>query len=256
MTERIVSAAIVIIGNEILSGRTADRNMPFLASRLNELGIQVREARVVPDLEAEIVRAVNECRARHDYVFTTGGIGPTHDDITGDAIAKAFGVGIDYHPQAMAILRAHYAGSGAELNEARMRMARIPFGAELVENPVSKAPGYHLGNVFVLAGVPAIMQAMFESLKHELVGGQPVRSLSIAVYLAEGAIAKGLGELAARYPDVDLGSYPFYRQGRFGTSIVGRSTDEGRLQAAAAELRQLMRGLGGEPLEESTNSPG
>jgi molybdenum cofactor synthesis domain-containing protein len=256
MSKRIVSAAIVVIGNEILSGRTADRNLPYLSTRLNELGIQLREARVVPDIEDEIVRAVNETRGRHDYVFTTGGIGPTHDDITGDAIAKAFGVTIDYHAEAMAILRAHYANTGAELNEARMRMARVPAGAQLIENPVSKAPGYQIGNVFVLAGVPAIMQAMFESLKHKLVGGQPVRSLAIAAYLAEGTIAQGLGELAARYPDVDLGSYPFHRQGRFGTSIVGRSTDVGRLVAAAAELRRLMRALGAEPLEESTNSPG
>ncbi|MBM3491083.1 MAG: competence/damage-inducible protein A [Alphaproteobacteria bacterium] len=256
MSDRIVSAAVVVIGNEILSGRTADRNLPFLATRLNELGIQLREARVVPDLEDEIVRAVNETRARHDYVFTTGGIGPTHDDITGDAIAKAFAVGIDYHAEAVAILKAHYANTGAELNTARLRMARVPAGAELIDNPVSKAPGYQIGNVFVLAGVPAIMQAMFESLKHKLVGGLPVRSLAIAAYLAEGAIAKGLGELAGRHPEVDLGSYPFYRQGRFGTSIVGRSTDPDRLAAAAAELRQLMRDLGAEPLEESTNSPG
>jgi len=252
---RQVTAAIVIIGNEILSGRIADRNLAFLATALNEVGVQVREVRVVADTEAEIVRAVNETRARYDYVFTTGGIGPTHDDITADSVAAAFGVGIGHHPEAVALLQRHYAGSGADLNEARMRMARIPAGAALVENPVSQAPGFRLGNVFVLAGVPAIAQAMFHSLKHQLRGGDPVLSRAIACFLAEGTIAAGLGAVQGNYPEVDIGSYPFYRNGRFGTSIVCRSAVPARLDGAAEAVRALMRACGGEPIDEA-NSPG
>lgn len=246
----IVSAAIIIIGNEILSGRTPDKNLPYLAERLNELGIQVREARIIADVAEEIGDAVNECRAKYDYVFTTGGIGPTHDDITADSMAAAFGVGIDYHPEAKALLERHYATTGGDLNEARMRMARIPDGGILVDNPVSKAPGFQLENVFVLAGVPAIAREMFESLKHRLVGGAPVQSIAIAAHLSEGAIAAPLGDLQQRYADVDLGSYPFYRNGRYGTSIVCRSPNVARLEAAAEELRGIMRGLGGEPIED------
>lgn len=250
----VVTACLIIIGDEILSGRTKDKNLPYLAEKLNEVGVRLAECRVVPDVEAEIVDAVNACRAKFDYVFTTGGIGPTHDDITADCIAKAFGVGIDHHPEAMALLQAHYDKTGMEFNESRKRMARLPDGAEMIENPVSMAPGIHIGNVFVLAGVPAIMQAMFESLKHKLVGGSPVRSVAIAVYLGEGVMAPGLGTLQEKYPDVAMGSYPFYRDGRFGTSIVSRSPDETRLAAAADEIRALMRDLGGEPIDDE-NSP-
>lgn len=252
---KTVTAALVIIGNEILSGRTIDKNLPFLATRLNEIGVQLRECRVVPDVEDEIVRAVNELRGRFDYVFTTGGIGPTHDDITADSVAKAFGVPIRHDPEAVALLTAHYAKTGAELNEARLRMARLPQGATMVENPISRAPGFQLENVFVLAGIPAVAQAMFESLKHRIAGGAPVRSTATAVHLAEGLVAKGLGELQARYPEVDIGSYPFYRAGRYGTSLVCRSADEGRLKAATAELRDMLVALGGEPLPD-TNDPG
>jgi len=257
MTEapKTVTAAVVIIGNEILSGRTKDENMGFLAEALNEAGVQLRECRVVADVEAEIVEAVNGLRARYDYVFTTGGIGPTHDDITADSIAAAFGVAIDYHPEAVRILEQHYARTGAELNEARMRMARIPEGGELVENPVSRAPGFRLDNVFVLAGVPVICQAMFHSLKHQLVGGDPVRSVAIAAYLAEGTMAHGLGAIQERHPAVDIGSYPFYRDGKFGSSIVCRSQDVRELGEVADEVRALMRGLGGSPIED-VNDPG
>ena len=251
---KIVTAALAIIGNEILSGRTVDKNLPFLATRLNDIGVQLREVRVVPDVEDEIVRAVNELRARYDYVFTTGGIGPTHDDITADSVAKAFGVPIEHHPEAVAILKAHYAATGAELNEARLRMARIPKGGVLIENPISKAPGFQIGNVFVLAGIPAVAQAMFESLKHRIAGGAPVRSTAVAVHLPEGVVAKRLGELQARYPDVDIGSYPFYRQGRYGTSLVCRSPDPERLAKATEELRALLRALGAEPLPD-VNDP-
>lgn len=247
---KTVTACILVIGNEILSGRTKDANLPFLAEGLNALGIQVREARVVPDIEGEIVDAVNAVRARYDYVFTTGGIGPTHDDITADCIARAFGVPIGYHPDAYALLERHYATTGAEFNDARKRMARTPEGASLIENPVSKAPGFRIGNVFVLAGVPMICQAMFESLRPELVGGDPVQSISIGVFLGEGIMAAGLGEIQQRHPGVDIGSYPFYRDKRYGTTIVSRGQDRAALESAAEEVRALMRREGGEPVED------
>ena len=247
---KTVTAAVIIIGDEILSGRTKDQNLGFLAENLNEVGVQLRECRVVADVEAEIVAAVNDLRVRFDYVFTTGGIGPTHDDITADSVGAAFGLEVDYNPEAVAILEAHYAHTGAELNQARMRMARTPRGAALVENPVSKAPGFRVENVYVMAGIPAICQAMFHSLKHELVGGDPVRSISIAAYLAEGTLAEGLTALQEKYPDVGMGSYPFYRDSRFGASIVARSQLPHRLAAAAEDIRQMIRGLNGEPIEE------
>lgn len=250
-----VTACVLIIGNEILSGRTRDSNFPYLARALNELGIQVQECRVIADVEAAIASAVNACRTRYDYVFTTGGIGPTHDDITVDSIAAAFGVKASHHPEAVKLLQAHYANSNVELNEARLRMARIPAGATLIDNPVSKAPGFRLDNVFVLAGVPAIARAMFDSITHELSGGAPLKSKTIATYLAEGTISKPLRALQAKFPDVQLGSYPFYRTSRFGTSIVARSIDVDRLGQAAAELRVLITALGGEPIED-TNDPG
>lgn len=244
---RIVTAAAIIIGNEILSGRTQDVNLAFLAKSLNEIGIRLMEARVVPDIEAEIIAAVNGLRVRFDYVFTTGGIGPTHDDITAECVAKAFGVPLIRHPEAERRLRAHYEPD--KLNEARLRMANTPEGATLIDNPVSIAPGFQIGNVFVLAGVPSIMQAMFDGIKGRLSGGAPVRSISVPAFIAEGTIAKGLGELQARYADIDIGSYPFFRTGRFGTTLVLRGTDEARLAAAAEELRALIRSLGAEPLD-------
>ncbi len=251
---KTVTAAVVIIGDEILSGRTKDENLGFLARSLNEVGVQLRECRVVADVEAEIAAAVNDLRTANDYVFTTGGIGPTHDDITADSIGAAFGLAVDFNPEAVAILEAHYAHTGAELNQARMRMARTPIGAALVENPVSKAPGFRVENVYVMAGIPAVCQAMFHSMKHELVGGDPVRSVGIAVHLAEGTLAKGLTALQEKYPDVSMGSYPFYRDGRFGASIVARSQLPDRLAAAADEVRQMMRDLDGEPIEQSDDA--
>ncbi len=243
----VVTAAVLIIGNEILSGRTRDVNLPFLAEQLNAAGVRLREARVVADAEADIVRAVNECRARYDHVFTTGGIGPTHDDITAQCVAKAFGVPLVLHAEAAALLERHY---GSEhLNEARLRMAHTPEGARLIENPVSIAPGFQIGNVYVLAGVPAIMQAMFDGLKGQLRGGAPMRSRTVSVHLPEGIIAKGLGALQDRYPDLEIGSYPSFRQGRYGTSLVLRGTEEARIAAAEGELRSLVRELGAEPLE-------
>ncbi len=244
----IVTAAVLIIGNEILSGRTQDANLGFLAKSLNEIGVRLREARVVADVEAEIVAAVNELRARWDYVFTTGGIGPTHDDITAESVAKAFGLPLFRHPEAEARLQAHY--DPDKINEARLRMANTPQGATLIDNPVSIAPGFRIGNVFVMAGVPAIMRAMFDGIKGSLRGGAPVRSATVPAFIAEGTIAHDLGALQARFPGLDIGSYPFFRAGRFGTSLVLRGTDEGKLALAVAELRTLIRTLGAEPLDE------
>jgi molybdenum cofactor synthesis domain-containing protein len=243
-----VTACLIIIGNEILSGRTKDANLPYLAERLNALGIRLMQVRVIPDQEAIIVATVNECRAAFDYVFTTGGIGPTHDDITAECLAKAFGVALERNPEALRRLQEHYAGSGLELNEARLRMADIPAGATLIDNPVSKAPGFQLGNVLVMAGVPSIMQAMFEGIKHRLTGGAPLASRTVSCFLPEGELAKGLGELQARFADIEIGSYPYFRRGRFGVSVVLRSTDTAALDRALEALCELIGRLGGEPI--------
>ncbi len=242
MAQPPVTACLVVIGNEILSGRTQDKNTAFIGEQLDRLGIRLMEVRVVPDVEAVIVATVNAVRRSFDYVFTTGGIGPTHDDITADCVAKAFGVPLIIHPEARAILEAHY--EKGELNEARLRMARTPQGASLIENPVSKAPGFQIGNVFVMAGIPVIMQAMFKSLSHRLVGGAPLRSCSVMVALGEGTIAKGLGRIQDRIPAVEIGSYPFNRNGNFGVRLVLRSTEEDHLEDARAAVDALIRDLG------------
>ncbi|MDH5557825.1 MAG: competence/damage-inducible protein A [Alphaproteobacteria bacterium] len=244
------TAALLIIGNEILSGRTTDANVPYIAGRLNALGIRLSEVRVVPDVEAEIVDALNALRARYTYVFTTGGIGPTHDDITADCVAKAFGVALVEDAEARRRLEERYAETGIELNEARLRMARAPVGAVLIDNPVSAAPGFQIENVFVMAGVPKIMQAMFESLRERLVGGDPLISRSIASRLPEGMIAQGLGEIQARHQGVDIGSYPSYSSAGFGVAVVLRHTDRAVLNAAARDVIALIRDMGGEPAEQ------
>jgi molybdenum cofactor synthesis domain-containing protein len=227
----VVTAAVLVIGDEILSGRTKDKNVGYIADYLTAIGIDLREVRVVPDVEAEIVASVNALRARYDHVFTTGGIGPTHDDITADSVAKAFGVGIDFDPRAVAILSERY--GNADLNLARMRMARIPDGAELIENSVSKAPGFTIGNVHVMAGVPSIMQAMLDALAPRLPTGQKMLSRSVPAGMGEGRIAKRLGEIQADFPDVIIGSYPSFDQTTgFTTTVVLRSRDETRLTAA------------------------
>ncbi|MGE0154248.1 MAG: competence/damage-inducible protein A [Reyranellaceae bacterium] len=246
MSATEVSACLIVIGNEILSGRTKDANLAFLAVGLNELGVRLREARVVPDIEDSIVAAVNECRARFDYVITTGGIGPTHDDITADAVAKAFGVGIGIHKEAYDRLLRHY-GDPAIFTPARQRMARIPDTATLIDNPVSVAPGFQIGNVFVLAGVPMIVEAMFHSFKHRLVGGTPVLSRTVRTSLPEGTIAEPLAALQARYGDLEIGSYPSFRQGKISTGLVLRGTDPARLDQGARELVGILAGMGGEP---------
>ncbi len=241
---KIVTACMLVIGDEILSGRTQDKNMAYLATRLNETGIQLKEARVIPDVEEEIVQAVNECRRKYDYVFTSGGIGPTHDDITADSMAAAFDVGIDFHPEAMEILTRHYEASGIEFNDARKRMARIPDGAILIDNPVSKAPGFQMENVFVMAGVPAIMQAMLEGIAFRLTGGSKMLSRTLGASLPEGKVAQKLGELQEKYPNVSLGSYPYFRQGNVGTNLVLRSIIEEDLNAAFDELQSHLMNEG------------
>jgi len=247
-TSKIVTACLLIIGNEILSGRTKDANLQFLALELNALGVRLMECRVVPDVEQTIVDTVNDVRRRFDYVFTTGGIGPTHDDITADCIAKAFGVGISEHPEAVARMSRHY-GNPALFTPARRRMARVPHGAILVDNPVSVAPGFQIGNVFTFAGIPAVMQAMFQSMKHRLMGGMPVLSRTVRTNLPEGVIAEPLGALQKRFDDLDIGSYPAFRNGRPSVSLVLRGTDDARLVAASAELMETIRRMNGEAEE-------
>ncbi|KZD12726.1 competence/damage-inducible protein A [Oceanibaculum pacificum] len=244
-----VSASLVIIGNEVLSGRTKDANLAYLGAQLAEMGIRMMEVRIVPDIEDRIIEAVKALSARYTYVFTTGGIGPTHDDITAACIAKAFDVRLIRHPEAMRVLAAHYAASGAEFNDARKKMAEVPEGAVLVDNPVSKAPGFRIANVYVFAGIPRVMQAMFESIRHELTKGAPIESRTVSCRLGEGTLAAGLGAVQQRYADIDIGSYPYFVAGGFGVSLVLRGTDTDRLQQAADEVRALIRDLGGEPLE-------
>lgn len=233
------TAAMLVIGDEILSGRTRDTNTNFLATALTNRGIRLMEARVVADDHAAIVAAVNALRGAWDHVFTSGGIGPTHDDITADAVAAAFGVGISHRPDAMALLAAHYDRAGLEFNAARQRMARIPDGATLIDNPVSTAPGFTLGNVHVMAGVPKIFEAMVAGVLATLTGGAPLLSQSWQVNRGEGEIADGFAALAAEYPDLTMGSYPFQRNGAFGTNLVIRGTDPARLDQAMLRLAAL-----------------
>lgn len=251
----VVTACLLIIGNEILSGRTQDKNLAYIGQGLNELGVRLMEVRVIPDDERVIIDSLNQVRRGFDYVFTTGGIGPTHDDITADCVAKAFGRPLIVNPEARAILEAHY--PPGQLTEARLRMARTPEGARLIENPVSKAPGFQVENVFVMAGIPAVMQAMFNSLKHELVGGKPLRSRTVKVEMGESFIAEGLAAVQEGHPDVEIGSYPFNRDGVFGTRLVLRSIEENELTAAAAALDAMLLGLGVEGIWEEVpdNAP-
>jgi len=251
-THRLTAAALVI-GDEILSGRTQDVNIATIARFLAPFGIDLCEARCVPDIEAEIVAAVNALRARYTYVFTTGGIGPTHDDITADAIGAAFALPVEHHPEAMALLGARYAPG--EFNERRQRMARVPRGASLVRNSVSVAPGFQIENVFVLAGVPKIMQAMLEDVAPRLARGTPVKSLSIVARLPEGRIAAELGLIQQRHPDVSVGSYPFFTMGgsqaemraSAGTTLVVRGRDSVEVEDAGVEIEALVRSLGAVP---------
>jgi len=245
------TACLIIIGNEVLSGRTQDLNLAFLGGRLNDIGVRMTEARVIPDVTDTIIEAVNACRRNFDYVFTTGGIGPTHDDITSHAIAQAFGVPLYRHPDAVAAMRQHYSKDAElKLNEQRLKMCDVPEGAELIDNPISKAPGYRMENVFVFAGIPKIMQVMFEGMKESLVGGPPMLSRTVVAYMGEGTLAAGLGDIQNDYPMVEIGSYPFFRAGKFGSSLVMRSLDAAANDRATEAVKQLVRGLGAEPEEE------
>ncbi len=237
-----VTAAMLIIGNEVLSGRTQDKNLAFVAKGLGDIGVDMREVRIVPDEMDEVVAAVNELREKYTYVFTTGGIGPTHDDITADCIAAAFGVALEMHPLAVQLLEAHYATQNIEFNAARARMARIPAGASLIDNPVSTAPGFRIENVHVMAGVPKIMQAMMENILPTLKGGEKLSSVTITAQVPEGSIAAAMEALQDAHPQVSIGLYPFYGADGAGVSVVARGTD----LAALATVEQAVKALFGE----------
>ena len=237
------TAAMLVIGDEILSGRTQDTNTNHIATKLTEIGIDLREVRVVGDEPTEIIAAVNALRERFDYVFTSGGIGPTHDDITADCIAEAFGVGIDIREDARAILVSNYKNPDVDLNEARLRMARIPDGADLIDNPISKAPGFRIGNVHVMAGVPLIFKSMMESVLPTLTGGKPLLSVTVRINAPEGEIAALLSDLVEKNPDLSFGSYPFVRDGMLGSDVVVRGTDVGKLKQAEQELTRFVEDL-------------
>ena len=238
LSTETVTAALLVIGEEILSGRTRDENIGYVASYLTRVGIALREVRVVADVEAEIIAAVNELRRRFTYVFTTGGIGPTHDDVTTDAIAKAFEVDASVRDDAVAAMRLQY--TEEDLTPARLRMARIPAGAELIHNAVSRAPGYRLENVIVMAGVPRVMQVMLDEVMPRLAKGRPMLARAVRVDAPEGDVAPPLAALQAAHPEVQMGSYPFFEHRRFGTYIVLRTTDEGCLESALRALWEVI----------------
>jgi len=241
------TAAIIIIGNEILSGRTQDVNVQFIASRLALLGVKLQEVRVVPDIAPRIIGTVNELRAAYDVVFTTGGIGPTHDDITSECIAAAFGVPWEPHEPSMKVLRDYL---GLRMNAAQARMATLPRGATPIRNDVSIAPGFTMGNVHVMAGVPRIMQAMFLALEPDLPRGAPIEMRAVyGMGVMEGNIAAGLSDIQHRFSDADLGSYPFQRDGRWGVAIVAKGTDSARLEAAIAEATAMIEAQGIAPIQ-------
>ncbi len=247
-----VTAGLVIIGDEILSGRTQDANVAYLAKWLNEEGVALKEVRIVADVQAAIVEAVNALRERCDYCFTTGGIGPTHDDITVDAVAAAFGVDVVYNDEALQMLARYYGGE--ELTDARKRMARVPDGGDLVRNPMSGAPGVRRDNVFMLAGIPGIMRGMLEGLRGELAGAEPMQSDVVTVFSPESAMAESLSAIQAAHPDTSIGSYPFFRQGRIGAALVVRSTDAALIPPVLAAIRRAAEAIGadwidGEPEE-------
>ncbi len=237
----IVTAGLLVIGDEILSVRTKDKNIGYIAEYLTAIGIDLKEVRVVPDEEPEIVAALNALRGRYTYVFTTGGIGPTHDDITADAVAKAFGVPIDYHPQAVEILRARLAQTGGEMNEARMRMTRVPEGGELVLNKISAAPGFRIGNVIVMAGIPQVMQAMLDYVAPQLKTGAKMLSESVRADCREGDIGTELGVIAKAHPDVIIGSYPFMDEKTGANAhVVMRARDPQKLAVVKAEVESML----------------
>jgi molybdenum cofactor synthesis domain-containing protein len=243
------TAGLLVIGDEILSGRTQDRNVAQVAEWLNVEGVRLAEVRIVPDIEARIVEALNALRTTYDYVFTTGGIGPTHDDITVDAVAAALGVPVIVHEQARAILEEYYRDRPGGLNEARMRMARTPDGAQLIPNSASRAPGVRVENIFILAGVPHIAAAMLEALRGTIEGGRPMQSLTIGARAAESDVAELLRVTEQDHPGVAIGSYPFFRDGGFGSNFVIRSEDDAALRRCGAVLSERLRDAGYEPVE-------
>jgi molybdenum cofactor synthesis domain-containing protein len=236
----IVTAALMVIGDEILSGRTKDKNIGTIADTCTAVGIDLKEVRVVPDEEAEIVAALNALRCKYEYVFTTGGIGPTHDDITADCVAKAFGVPLDVHPEAAAILKERLAKTGGELNEARLRMARIPRGAALVANKISGAPGFWIGNVITMAGIPSVMQAMLDEVLPNLKTGAKLLSETIKADAKEGDVGTELGAIAKAHPETIIGSYPFVDERGPNTNIVVRARDADKLVAAKAAVERML----------------
>lgn len=241
------TACLLVIGNEVLSGRTQDANIKFLATGLAQLGIPLREVRVIPDVAETIIKTVNETRAMFDYVFTTGGIGPTHDDITSECVAAAFGVPWERHPEAWPRMERSY--KPGEFNAARQRMATMPRGATLIDNAISVAPGFQIGNVYVMAGVPRVMQSMFEWLAPHLQGGPRIEQRAVHVVgLPEGIIAEGLGRVQARHADIDIGSYPFYRPSGNGVAIVAKGTDIAAAETVIAEVIALIEGFGRTPI--------
>ena len=248
MTERIYTAGLVVIGDEILSGRTHDKNIAQIASWLQVQGIRLSEVRVVPDVVERIVEAVNALREAYDYLFTTGGIGPTHDDITVDAVAEALGVPVIVHPEARAILERYYASIGKELTEARLRMARAPEGAELIPNRMSGAPGIKLGNIHLMAGVPHITAGMLDALTGTLEGGAPLQSETMGCWTAESEVAGLLREVVQRHGQCQIGSYPFFREGKVGANFVIRSTDPEALAQCARDLREALASAGLSPV--------
>ncbi|MEG3619958.1 molybdopterin-binding protein [Magnetovibrio sp. PR-2] len=244
------TACVLIIGNEVLSGRTKDANLNYLAMELTKVGIPLKECRVIPDVEEVIIETLNHCRAKYTYVFTTGGIGSTHDDITAACVAKAFGLDFGINPEAERRLLAHY---GDRANPARMMMARTPVGAELIDNPVSVAPGFRVENVYVMAGVPKIAQAMFDGIKGTLAGGKILVSKTVStIGISEGMIAIELGDVQKAHPDVDIGSYPFLKMGKFGTNLVVRGEDEAPVDVACEALVELIESVGGDVIRGET----
>lgn len=243
MTKEIYTAALIIIGDEVLSGKTKDANTPWLAENLNESGVRLMEVRIIPDYKNTIMATVNEMRKTHDYVFTTGGIGPTHDDITTESVAAAFGLELELNDDAYQALLDYY-DKPEDITESRKKMAIIPKGASLIPNPVSGAPGINIENVYVFAGVPRIMQAMFDAVKHSLMGGKPVESRSVTCNIAESHVADGLGIIQDKYPMLAIGSYPKYQNGRFGTALVIRGIDDDALAKATQEVVDLVKVVG------------
>lgn len=250
-TKNSFSAGVLIIGNEILSGRTQDLNLAYIGQKLNKSGILVKEASVIPDDIDAIVEAVLKLHKKYDYVFTTGGIGPTHDDVTAIAIAKAFDCELEYNKEAIKILENRYED---RLNEGRKGMARMPKGAKLIPNPVSQVPGFIIENVYVMAGIPEVMKGMLDCAAKDLMQGEPVHSITIRCRLAEGDIAAGLTDIQNKFPDIDIGSYPFFKIGNFGLRIILRTQDNGQILIAAGLIEQLIRSLGDTPIYEKEES--